>query len=129
MSSQLDTIEPQSGDQWGGTRVRVEGAGIPENPEFFFGPFPAAEVTALGDGVFELVTPEGSPGPSPIRLRINSEFTQPLGYFEYTSDTAIVWAFKPTDGADSGGTFLRFFGEGLESVDSILFRLCRQEAY
>ena len=97
----------------------LEGEAFPESPEFFFGPFPATEVLQLDENTYEVVAPPGSPGPSPLRILGADGLSEPLGTFEYTSEEPTIWAFKPTDGADGGGTFLRFFGEGLEVLEGI----------
>lgn len=120
-SLSVQSVEPNQGIKTGGESVRITLSGVEEGAEIFFGPLPVQALTWVGENVVEVVTPPGSPGYSAVRV-VDSGVEGTLdGAFEFLSDTQDFAGFKPIDGAISGGTFFRLFGEGFEQEVAVYF--------
>jgi len=112
---------PGSGPAEGGAKVYISGTGFKQGMGVRIGALPATGVKVLGDTLARVMTPEGSPGPADVVVRLGNAQAVLSNGFEYEGDGPVVLAVEPGMGAWAGGTRVRIYGYDLDSAEHLFF--------
>ncbi|WP_158626148.1 Ig-like domain-containing protein, partial [Corallococcus praedator] len=116
-------VEPPSGPEQGGTRVRIHGTGLRAGARVFFSSEEATEVGLDPTGSFlTALTPPQSRGPVRVQV-VNPEGLQSslLGGFVYLP-TLQVTTVSPATGKLAGGDVVELSGAGFQVGATVSFR-------
>lgn len=117
----IHSVTPPDGPAAGGTPVRVRGTGFAPGASVRFGGIPATDVTVVSSEELHAVTPQGSPGPVDVVVRVSVGETVLRAGFEYRPEAMTLLALEPDSGAWCGGTLVRIHGQGLSGVRRVFF--------
>ncbi len=115
------SVSPASGPSRGGSEVRVLGSGFAPGASVRFGGIPAVGVTFVSEAELRVRTPEGSPGPVDVVVRVSVGEALLRNGYEFKAPGMAVLAVEPDSGAHGGGTRVRLFGQGLDGVERVFF--------
>ncbi len=117
----LLSVDPSVGPREGGTSVEIQGGPFSPEAMVFFGPVPAPDVEWVDSSTLVVMTPPAPPGFSDVRVVDDGGQGTLADGFEFQSDELGIAAFKPTEGALSGGTFFRVYGYGFSGNATVFF--------
>jgi hypothetical protein len=115
----ITSVSPTEGSEYGGTTVRIRGAGFKINAEVRVdGALPAAQSWLASSMELEILTAPHAPGMVSISIRQDDgEFTLPNA-FTYEKDP---FAMSPKSGPRTGGTLVTIKGEFAPTNYTVLF--------
>ncbi len=115
------SVVPAQGPAAGGTQVRILGTGFAPGASVRFGGLPATDVTVVSAEELRALTPQGSPGPVDVVVRVSVGETVLHHGFEYRPPAMTLLALEPDSGAWCGGTRVRIHGQGMAGVRRVFF--------
>ena len=115
----LNSINPASGPETGGTRVLLRGTSFIEPAEVFFGDAPATSVVVLDEVTVAATSPIGTVGPATVRVVTpGGEAELPAG-FTYVREL-LLESVEPARVPDEGGIEVTVRGRGFDSQTIVL---------
>lgn len=117
----LYSCNPSSGPKDGGTEIKIVGDGLMNLISMNIGAFPVIELKVLNDKEVICKTPPGSPGPTDIIGFADDGIFILKDGFEYSYEKEMVLAIEPNLGSWGGGTLVKIYGFGLDTVSGITF--------
>lgn len=121
LSLRLLSISPTSGPPEGGTKVHLVGEGFQPGMAVRIGALPATGVVVHSPGLASARTPPGSPGPADVAVRLTAGEVVLPDAFHYDPGHIAVLALDPDTGSWAGGSRVRIYGYGLDSVSHVFF--------
>jgi hypothetical protein len=114
------SISPKSGPVWGGTTVTIVGTGFGEGVWVRIGALPATDVKVLSQSMIRAKTPKGSPGTADVIVGLGQWEVVLKDGFTYDLGRLALFAIEPDIGSWAGGTKVKLYGFGLDSVHYVV---------
>jgi hypothetical protein len=119
IASAITDLDPDEGDEIGGTPVTITGTGFTGATGVTFGgidvPF-----TVLNDTTITVVSPGGEPGPVDVIVTDAAGDSAAAG-FEYLAIASAVSSIDPTSAPETGGTPITILGSGFTGATGVDF--------
>jgi hypothetical protein len=119
IASAITDLDPNEGDEIGGTPVTITGTGFTGATGVTFGgidvPF-----TVLNDTTITVVSPGGEPGPVDV-IVTDAAGDSAAAEFEYLAVASAVSSIDPTSAPETGGTPITILGSGFTGATGVDF--------
>lgn len=114
----ITSSSPISGPASGGTTVNINGAGLINATDVFFGTTPAASFTVVSDNLITAVSP---PGTGAVAVTVSTPSTFSNGsLFQYLTAPTLT-SITPTGGPITGGNNVTLSGSGFTGALNVFF--------
>lgn len=114
----ITSSSPTQGPASGGTTVNINGAGLINATDVFFGTTPAASFTVVSDNLITAVSP---PGTGAVAITVSTPTTFSNGsLFQYLTAPTLA-SLTPTSGPITGGNNVTLSGSGFTGALNVFF--------
>ena len=120
-ASDIDTLNPTSGPDIGGTPVTITGSGFYGATGVTFGGEPGTNFVVVSDTQITVTSPANDPGTVDVQVLDADGGDSGLLPFTYNNIAAVADSLDPTIGGVAGGTNVTILGSGFTGATSVTF--------